>query len=620
MKENTKTKIHKLPQDLVNKIAAGEVVERPASVVKELLDNSIDANSTRIEIHIEKGGRSLIKVIDNGYGMSAEDLVNAFEPHSTSKISSIEDLNDLLTLGFRGEALSTIIAVSELTAISMTGASSKAHKIEYHDGRPSDVIASAGVVGTTIEVRDIFKSIPAREKYLRSDESEYRAILSILIPYFLYRSDIHFIFYKDGREIYNLPAISDAQELTKERIIQVVRSDFTKELLPIHFDGNGIKIEGFITSPTNHVKKNAFSVVYVNGRSIRDSGITRSVLEGYSTFIPKGEKIPYIISLELTSGMVDLNVHPRKEEVKFMNPFRIYTAVEQAVGEALREGFGSSKMINNTDTADDIAYERLRGGSHSSTLTKDRIQTYGSPVNKDRVEQSILFSESILNSAKSYEVTDHQSRFKEERSDVYNTEELLSRSDEIVNVFQIFKKYLVYEFEDKIKIIDQHAAAERISFERLKKHYNGEDLDIQSLLMPFEITLDDEMQSFLREYENLLQRLGFTYTIDGYLLKLEGAPAILMEADFQKMFNELIDLDFEGAETESGNTKAREEILATVACHSSIRSNQNLRREEIISIYHQLLECENPYSCPHGRPIVWEMSLSQIDSNFDRTY
>jgi DNA mismatch repair protein MutL len=622
------TEIKKLPQDLINKIAAGEVIERPSSIVKELIDNSIDAGADRIEINLKGGGIDEIIIRDNGVGIPKEQLKDAFEAHATSKVDSFEDLNSLLTMGFRGEALSTIVSIAEVQMISKFEDSDQAYKIQFEGIEPKEIEPAAGNQGTTIKISNIFKEVPARRKFLKKESTEYRNIMNILTPYLLNYPNISFEVSKDGKEIHNLPKIQGVKQPTlhPERVSAVIRGDFSDEMIDIFYDGDGIKVGGLIAHPSNHKKRTKHIYTFVNERPVDDKGLIRSVLEGYSRFIPHGEKVPFVLKVKVKPELVDVNVHPRKEEVRFINPYRVYSAVEKSVQSALQKAVKKdyqpeeyhSDSRGGRDSSEN-AYQRLRASVNRGSGTENsqrsyedsggtpKVYDYRSRPKRDEVQQGLKFSEALLRDSE--DMLDQVDSGTADQVSV----------DDIISARQYFKKYLFFEFPNKLWVVDQHAAAERVTFEKLLRHRekNG-DIDKQNKLVPDEYELDEDDAEFLDDLTPFLEELGFGVEINKNTVRINYIPVEFINADTKELIDEL--LQSSSFDIKNSTEKQIEDFIATVACHNSIRTNQKLSDEEAKSILEQLLNCDNPYSCPHGRPVIWKMTLEDIDNNFDRTY
>lgn len=592
-----KPKLNKLSQEVINQIAAGEVVERPSSVVKELLDNSIDADSSKIVIKIKSGGIDLIEISDNGIGIPKESMTSIFDPHTTSKISNIEDLNTLLSMGFRGEALSTISSVSNVTLLSKYREEETGYKILFNENGKSPVKKVAKEDGTTVKIENIFYNIPARQKYLKSPQTEYRKIHELLNSYFLIYPNIHFVLEKDGKIVKELPQVLNTKpgDIVEKRLNEIVGE--SSSFLKLYYEGSGIKISGYTAHPSNHKSSNPKTYIFVNNRPIYDKGIVRAIYEGYSRYIPHGQKIDFAINILINPELVDINVHPRKEEVRFENPFRIYSAIEDAVRHVL------SKELSYKETPSTNNFAAIR---ESFAKQSSNSKLY-EPTN-------------IYNSNKSASVQDTLLFSKELLTDIPEDTQLpWEEGQEIVNIFQIFKKYIVIEFiDEKLWMIDQHAAAERINFESLSK--GKDNIDVQNYLVAVELNLKDEEILFLEEHIDFFKNIGILYEIKKNKLILKTVPVEFVNSDFKKVFEEIFSLEEDIELLKKNFKKLRDDILATISCHNSIRSGQRLQKEEMLDIYNKLMDCQNPYSCPHGRPAVWKLSLSEIDSNFERTY
>lgn len=591
--------LNKLPQELVNQIAAGEVIERPSSVVKELIDNSIDANAKKVQIKIVNGGIDLIEVSDDGIGIPKENIGRVFEAHTTSKISSLEDLNNLLTMGFRGEALSTIAAVSQVKLISKYIEEEIANEILFKDSGEKIVKSAAREEGTVVSVENLFENIPARRKFLKSAQTEYKRILEILIPYFLIYPNIHFTLIKDSKIVYDLPVIQNSKPNTvaQERLTALLKEEYVSRMLKVFFDGGGTKISGFVAHPSDHQKKANNQYSFVNRRPIRDIGISRAVYQGMSRYIPYGEKVAFVLMLDIKPELVDVNVHPRKEEVRFLNPFRVYSAVEESVRKAV-ESATSYRVENRVFGISDIP---------KSKVYAPRDISFGKSRGNS-VQESLLFSREVLS----------QSAYRN------NSEEDQGKQDDspssIRNIFQIFNKYIVIEFdEDILWVVDQHAAAERITFEKLKKKRKG-NLELQKLLVPFEIVMSEVEIVGMEELKDFFKGIGFEYEIKDNKVYISSTPVEFVQSNFKKLFEEIFSLSDDISNISKEILRLEEDIYATMACHGSVRSGQSLQRAEMIDMYKNLINCDNPYSCPHGRPAVWKMKLSEIDMNFERTY
>ena len=599
-------KLNTLPQELVNQIAAGEVIERPSSVVKELVDNCIDAKATKIQVKVVNGGIDLIEVSDNGVGIPQESLSDIFKAHTTSKISTFDDLNSLITMGFRGEALSTIVSVAQVSLISKHINSDTGGEIVFKSFNDFDIKKAARESGTIVTVKNLFENIPARKKFLKTPQTEYKKILEILYPYFLIYPNIHFTVLKDGKVAIDLKDIPNSKENTieKVRIEQILKEEFVSRMIKVFFDGGGIKISGLIAHPSDHQKRSTNQYIFVNRRPIWDSGIARAVFQGYDRYIPFGERVPFILLININPELIDVNVHPRKEEIRFLNPFRAYTAVEEAVKKSISTVTSYHKENEFKESTQESMSFVNKDMDRKIYSSKDITFK---PNQSNSVRDSLLFSKEALTGTSYIQETKEQS------------EEEIKSVGNIRNIFQIFKKYILVEFENDILwIVDQHAAAERITFEKLKKQESK--MERQNLLVPISLNFSKKEISVLEDLKEFFTDLGFEYTIKHECIDISVVPVEFVESDFKKLFDEIFALSDDVKDISKELNRLREDILATMSCHGSVRSGQQLHREEMFDLIKKLVECENPYSCPHGRPAVWKLRLSDIDSNFERTY
>ena len=612
-----RVKLNRLSEEVVRQIAAGEVVERPASVVKELIDNSIDAKASKISLKIDNGGIDMIEVSDNGIGIPKENFKGIFEAHTTSKLQSIEDLNNLLSMGFRGEALSTISSISKVSAESRYEDDEIGSKIFFDEEGKIQIAAFPKEEGTSIRIKDIFFNVPARRKYLKTPNTEYRKIFELLTRYFLIYPNISFEVIKDGKRIASLPSLTNtkAGEIADERLNKVLGGDIKDSMLEIKYEGNGLSISGYISHPNKHSKATKNQYIFVNNRGITDRGITRAVMEGFSRYIPFNQKIDFILNLIINPDLVDVNVHPRKEEVRFENPYRVYSAIEEAVKHSLEKNLSyrntDSHNANQNSQIDFVsARERYNqgnpsGGKISSEDSDHKIRNNYVSNKASAVRDSIVFSKELFSELPSVE------DFKQKE---------FTSASEFRNIFQVFNKYIVIEYQDPILwIVDQHAAAERINFEKLKfRELNSKN--IQKLLIPEIVNFSPAQTLLLKENKDFFKELGFSYNIEKDGIILESIPTEYSAANFRDIFMEIFELEEDINNLKKNFEKKKDDILATISCHGSVRSGQKLHQEEMIEIINELKQCKNPYSCPHGRPIVWELKLSEIDSHFERTY
>jgi len=615
-------KLNRLTAEVVNQIAAGEVIERPASVVKELLDNAIDAKAGKITIRINGGGMKMIEISDDGIGIPKENLDDIFDAHTTSKLRSIEDLNTLMSMGFRGEALSTITSIAKVTVVSKFEEDQVGYEIGFSENGKSEIKKSPREKGTSVKVEDLFYNIPARRKYLKSEQTEYRKIYELLAKYFLVYPNIHFLLEKDGKKALDLPEVKDAKQGTVQ--LERVKDIFPDNTgLAIFYNGSGISMNGYVAHPSLHGPRVMKQYVFINGRPITERGIVRAVYEGYARYLPFGEKIPFVLNLTIRPDLVDVNVHPRKEEVRFENAFRIYSAVQEAVLHTLEKALSYNPKSSDGDVKENQSLGVSSNSQNSFAAMRERFTSKGNVSGGNR-SYSDSGSGDISFNNKASSVRDSllfskQAMEQTTGSFEFSNNEMVKESGIFTNIFQIFDKYIVIEFSDeRLWIIDQHAAAERINFERISRNEKDKQ-NIQTLLVPQQLSFSQEEKLFLEEHKQFFDEIGFKYEITVSGIDLNTTP-VEFTFDIEKMFKEMFELADNPAILKQNFEKLKHDILATIACHTSVRSGKKLDRSEMISIFNELVKCQNPYSCPHGRPAIWKLTLDLIDKNFERTY
>ena len=596
--------IIKLQPNVIKQIAAGEVVEGPYSVIKELVENSIDANATHIIITIEDAGKKLIMVEDNGAGIPKDDIIKAFDTHTTSKITNISDIYALDTLGFRGEALSSIASISKVNIITKTENETEAYQLIVENGKASEIVPTSRSIGTTIEVQDLFANIPARLKYLRSNRTEYKRILQIINRLALINPKIRFTLINNGKEIFDYKTIDigktdSFKSIHPQRTIDIMNDLKTEDLIPVHLAVDNLIIGGYVAHPRLAGEKYPETYVYVNNRSIIDRGIVKSVLSGANRFIPTGKRLPLALSIIINPKYVDINIHPRKEEVRFDNPYRIFSAIESAVRKglvtSLKEEYISDQ--STTETSQNTGVYRLREGN--SPYSHDNSQMgYGSynSGNMQRSSDALDFTKQLLD---------------EETMNKY-------LNSEFKNIRQYLNRYIICEKNNELLIIDQHAAAERVRFESLLKNYQDKQSIRQQLLVPVKIKLSSTQIALLSEMKTVLQDVGFEFTTNKSQVIITAVPESTRNGNIEKMFIEVISDSTNPKDIELIVTEKYESIIATLACHTSLRANQAITDKDVIQLVENLFKCQNSYSCPHGRPIIWKLTKNEIDKKFDR--
>ncbi len=607
-------KIKILSEEVANRIAAGEVIERPVSVVKELVENSIDADSSKITITIEDGGKRLIRVNDNGCGMSEDDALQCFERHATSKIRTVTDIFSISSLGFRGEALSSIASVSQLTLVTRDKESDTASKVEFNSGRLVDFSRVSSNAGTTVTVRKIFSNIPARKKFLKSTQVEFKHILNYIHYQSILYPGIHFKFISDGREKLNYPAVKNVDE----RLQAVFGSNFLKQdLIKLNAENDRIKLNGYISGlEEDSVGFADYRYIFVNGRFIKDKIIFHSIKSAYEPFIKKlrlfqqGKTPPYILFLNIEPSQVDFNVHPAKMEIRFGDPGAIHSFVKTSITNSLlkyeEERFEQikSKLSSTIKTGkvtklESRIFEKRTDKKRFSEVKKELKQIYQPDIFRKKTLTEKQIEDSVL----------------QQKTNLF-----LRPEEDVINPWQLHQSYIFVQVEDGLMIIDQHAAHERIIYEKILHRIHGAPASTQKLLFPIVIDLPPHLSQVIPQLisENLeiFDKAGFTIkTFSGNAIVIDEIPIELEDWDGGEIFIEIIkQLEEEFEETED----FRDSISKSVACKAAIKAGKKMNKKEMLALINDLFACEVPYYCPHGRPLIIKMPLSDFEKKFKR--
>ncbi|MFH1395302.1 MAG: DNA mismatch repair endonuclease MutL [Candidatus Omnitrophota bacterium] len=582
------SKIQILSDEIIGKIAAGEVVERPASVVKEIVENSIDAGSDSIEIDIESAGQSLIRVADNGEGMTLEDVKVACLHHATSKISGLNDLGSINTLGFRGEALSSISSVSQMDIITCSKFSESGVSAYLESGEVLKLRPAARIQGTTIEVRNLFYNVPARRKFLKKESAELSEIVNIVGRFILAYPHIEFKLKQAERNLLYAPKGMNLID----RIKLVLGNDLAEHMQEISDTDNDCQLTGFVSKPSSSRKDRRAQIFFVNGRFIRSKALSDAVYAAYYSLLEKGRYPAAVLFLNVSPETIDVNVHPAKLEVKFEDE----KSIKESVKTAIRRSFAQKECYKPVDAVFNNNYEE--------TLT---------------ARESGLNSENIPESQTefSYKVqtgfSEHRS-FRDKLSPVTAWEEpIFSRTGDI---FQVGKCYIVQVKSDGIKIFDQHAAHERILFEFFTKVNPAGPVESQRLLFPVRIDVTAEENVIMEKFIQNFNCLGFSVEIFGEKsFIVQAVPAILKERDVKTV---IIDILSDLLSYNSSKSDLADDFVKLASCRSAIKSGDELTRQEMISLMNQLAKCELPFTCPHGRPTMFEITLDELEKRFRR--
>ncbi len=623
-----------LPDFIANQIAAGEVVQKPESVVKELVENSLDSGADSIAVIVKGAGKQLIHIVDNGSGMSQDDLKLSITRHATSKIKSTDDLEEIKTFGFRGEALASIASIAQLEIRTKQKNSDLGWKLTSEPMCEPDIIPFQSEKGTQIFVKNLFYNVPARRKFLKSNLTEFKYISDTMLKFALSHPEIRFTFYDEDILIFDVKPSS-----LLNRIGKVLGQNVADYLLPLYFKNDFITITGFVGQPHLAKQSKSGQYLFLNGRSILSNALSYAVYSAFEHLIDKNKKPLFIIDIEVDYRFVDVNVHPQKHEVKFEDEKIVFNAIRNAVYSAL-EKFDLTPNIPISQHNAMAPVERIALNDSDNnymlvnTLTGEIID---SAPNTDEFKYSPKYDYSEKNHSSNNDYNNDYYRRKKqfdnnspqaqtaykslfENKPHLEAVSITPRNLEVdgYNFWQLHNKYIFYQSEKGVIIIDQHNAHERIIFERAIKSMNKELSYSQSMLFPVEIKFDVSKSTVLKAIKEELHNLGFVFEfISNDSISLSSVPGDVSSGSESFTLLEIID-SFD-ANTEISHTNMRESIAATFSCKSAIKTGQVLSDSEMKSLVSQIFKCEMPYVCPHGRPIILNFTLAELDKSFGRT-
>ena len=597
--------IKELPSHLVNQIAAGEVIERPASVIKELVENSLDAGARRIDVEVEQGGMRMCRVRDDGIGIAQEELSLALARHATSKIFSIEDLERVASLGFRGEALPSIASVARLSLISRQADSGHGWKVSAEQGVISEPSPEAHAPGTTIEVQDLFYNVPARRKFLRTERTEFGHIDRLLRRLALGHFEVEFRLLHQRKPVLRLPAALD-QAAREQRVAEVCGSTFIEQCLYVDHEMGGLRLCGWLGLPTFSRSQPDLQHVFVNGRLIRDKVVTHALRMGYQDVLFHGRQPAYVLYLEMNPALVDVNAHPTKLEVRFRDSRTVhgflFRTVEQALsntrpgaeGPESASGLAPTRMFESAPTSMPISQHAmgLRLGDHArsagSRAVGEQIRAYSSlhpPIQGD-------------GQASTHDTdADYPLGFA---------------------VAQLHGVYILAQNQAGLVVVDMHAAHERLTYEKLKRSMDIGGIKAQPMLVPLKMAVSESEADLAEQRGEWFAELGFEIGRSGPgNLTVRQVPALLRDVDVDQLVRDVLaDL------AEHGETRRLEEtvneLLATMACHGSVRANRRLSLDEMNALLREMESTERADQCNHGRPTWSQISLAEMDRLFLR--
>ncbi len=554
--------IHRLPEEVVRKIAAGEVVVGAFSVVKELVENSLDAGARRIDIEMKRGGKDYIRVADDGVGMSEEDVILAIQPHTTSKIRDIEDLYRIETYGFRGEALSSIVRVSRCVITTRREEDELATRLYVEGGKIKKVEKATAKVGTTVIVRDLFFNVPARRKFLKSASIEGRMVVETVQKFILSRPDVHFTLIRDGEVVYNAPP----SDLLAR--ISLVLPDVSKGIVEVEGKEGYVRVRGAVSRVGMWRKTRSGQFFFVNGRAVISTELSKALEKAYGEALPKGLHPVAVIFIDLPPDKLDVNVHPQKTEVKFSEPELVTHAVYEVVRNAV------SKTWKREMPRRKVTYE----------IPKVEKETLKEPLKLLEAERSLARVEPKVEGKWKFLMT-------------------------------LRDRYIVAEDGESLMIVDYHAAHERILYERLKKTFEEGKMDSVNLLSPLSVPLDGVLISVAEENRDLLERFGFSFEkVEGGVV-LKSIPSILPLSQIEGAFREILE-DLRLVKLSSIGDVI-EKILADMACKSAVRTGDRIDPDSAVELLNEI-ERMGLTSCPHGRPLVYRITFRELDRYFGR--
>jgi DNA mismatch repair protein MutL len=595
------SKINLLPEELINKIAAGEVIERPASVVKELLENSLDAGASRVLIEINNYGKDLIRVSDNGEGMEEEDAYKAVLRHATSKIKDVNDLFSIQTLGFRGEALASIAAVSKLTLTTKKSSSLEGFNLVLEGGQ----ITRSGIIGaekgTSIQVENIFFNTPARKKFLKTDAVELRHIVEVVMQYALINSNVSIRLIHDGKEILHAPSVEE----WRDNIAALYGMELARDMLEVNYENSdlSVKVSGFVSKPYDARNDKTMQALFVNRRWIRNEEMSKAIYEAYHSLLFMGKHPVFVMNIEIDPAKIDVNVHPTKSDIKIEQKEEVLDAVKEAVLLALKKN----------DLMPELDFKA------------EQQLTFGTPVSK--VEEKPKFKYVFEKSAQVVlpvpreEMTRKETEtFMEPVENVSLPEQIPTLPEERLPPYkllgQIHKTFFVAETPGGILFIDQHVVQERVLYEKFMHQFLNKQIAVQNLLRPELLELTATQNLLLKENLAYLGKMGFAleeFGENSFLLKT--IPSVFGRLQPKELLFELLQQLSEG---KNRLEEIQEEIITRMACRASVKAGDTLTNGEMQILLNDLNNTLFPYTCPHGRAVLIKMSVDELEKKFRR--
>ena len=613
-------KIKKLPAILINRIAAGEVVERPASALKEILENSIDANADKITVTLLQGGISLIKVNDNGDGITLQDLPLALEQHATSKILIEDDLYNITTLGFRGEGIASIASVSSFSLCSRVKLSEYGYKISSNYGEVDETTPFPMNMGTVVEVKDIFHNIPARKRFLKSETTEYGYCKAVFERIALSYPEISFELIHNNKKIYNL----DKGSLI-ERLVNIFGEDYSRNYFEI-LEVNNINLTGYVYHPIYLNSNKLVQFSYVNKRYVNDKLIKNAIKQGYSGVVHNDHNPQYILFLDINPNDIDVNVHPNKTEVKFKDSQSIHSLIYKSIKKALTVNQKTS-VINKEFpfTSDSLPNENLVYNSDDIHLTNNIIKSSvveqfnnNHDFKKDRFIDENLTNNISSRAKNEKEWFPEPLNFNQENISEYGLEEVINKNYLGTALGQLNGVFILSQTANGLIVIDMHAAHERVLLEKFKSEYFTNKIIAQNLIIPIDLYIEDVLIDTVKTYILDICKLGFAVELNNNILQISSFPVLFKTPrNIDKIINDLlIEL------SKYGNSNVLEsnieEVLSTIACHKALRANNMITLNEMNMLLREIEQTERSSYCNHGRPTWKEITMDELNKLFMR--
>lgn len=617
------SRILKLDNHLINQIAAGEVVENPASALKEIIENSIDAQCTHLSIDLESGGKTLIRVADNGKGLMENDLPLVFERHATSKIQSLQDLENNFNLGFRGEALAAISSVSQIEFATRHHKSLHGSSIDAN----GQITSKAMNVGTTVTIKDLFFNTVARQKYLKTDSTEYKKCLQVITSYMLAHPQIGFRVTHNSKLIYKL----EPQDVL-DRIAAIKGDSFASQLVKINYLDEQIKLTGFICKPQAAVAKMPVQQIFVNKRPINAKNFNHAILQSYGSWLFSPNKPQFILYFDIDPKTVDMNIHPRKLEAKFFLESKIYGVLRQVVKKTLE----SHSLTPSVAKSDSLAkfvpgFEAETQNTHhdpSQTSSQARpsfggLHSYGLVSNPSQKSYSHSSPRSHMESQVSSVSNYPQTTNTLQAEQSFENQELIENPNsekDLKAICQIKNSYIIAEGKDDIFIVDQHAAHERVWYEILKNNANSKQPQSQPLLVSETFELDLSHLETLKKCKQTLSKLGFEFAINQNQLTVKAVPTKLNKISIQELFINILE-DIEHNHEFSNLNELEDIVINFTACRTAIKFGQSLQLSEMQQLLDDMQAISHrKYTCPHGRPAMIKLGMRDLEKLFKRIH